>query len=184
MTFGFCINLLKEYFFRRKTLNFLIWIVLVAILGELKAIGNSETLGLLLDELYKDYPYFIVKLSTLAMKFLFIDGNYLVIGVMLIILMILFYLKSKELSQPVNGEIQLTTIHKNEIIARVTDFVVRSEKLTSQDYISIMRILTENKVKDKLRNYYGFQRSRGNITALEKYVSECGLIDDLNKIRF
>ncbi len=46
---------IKEYFFRKKTLNYILWLLIVAIIAQLNAINNYEGINAILIELTKDY---------------------------------------------------------------------------------------------------------------------------------
>lgn len=174
------LSLIKEYFFRRKTLNYIIWFVIVTIIADLRAIGTKELIDEFIDKLNEDFQNQFIDYISIFLRYILIDGSYLVLCVLILILTILFYLKHQEIIN--NRKNDYDDSLKRETLLRVINQIRKSKVIDESTFILITQVIKDQKIINNLNAYYGFERRRGNVTTLENFVKESNLIEELTKI--
>ncbi|WP_148638345.1 hypothetical protein [Olleya sp. ITB9] len=173
------INFIRDYLFRKKTLNYLLWLLIVAILAQLHAINNYDAIQAIFTELQKDYDSIWLKYLILVIEFFVGDASVFVLSTLIVLFLIICYLKYKEI-KAVNG-LGSSEDFKNELLHSLVDTISKAQKIDSEAYISAIHIINNKALKAKLKTYHNFERKRGNVHLLEKFVVDSNLIDDLKK---
>ena len=168
---------LKEFLFRKKSLNYLLWLLLVALIAEIKAIGSYEAIDAFLNQIAADTENnSFINYVILIARILFDEGSILVLCILIVLFLVVCYLKLKELKH-VN---ELKTNKKEVLLVKTRDRVVKASEIPTSEYIQLLELITDKDLKKTLTAYYNFKRERGNIHQLEKLIKEEKLIEKLN----
>lgn len=173
------VHFIRDYLFRKKTLNYLLWLLIVAILAQLHAINNYDAIQAILNELKKDYDGVWLKYLILVIEFFVKDASVFVLSTLIVLFLIVCYLKYKEI-KAVNG-LGSSEDFKNELLHRLVDTISKAQKIDSEDYIMALQVINIKETKDKLKTYHNFERKRGNVHLLEQFVVDSNLINDLKQ---
>jgi predicted CopG family antitoxin len=175
-------DLVIEFLFRRKTLTYIIWGIITAIIAELHAISINVELIQMLDIIANKYDNSLVDIICLSIKFLIGSGSVLTLIVLICLFIIVAYLKYIEIKQSPVHEYLLDKNAQNELLYNVIGIIQKSQMIDRNSYISLKSIVEENCLSQKLDYYYKFERKRGNIHLLEQYVNNSNIINELSNL--
>lgn len=85
-----------DYIFRRKTLNSILFLVVVFTLKELAAISNGQEIAEFCQKLKSDNPDNLFYYVAIIIDLLFGKGSYIALGISLIIALLLMFLILKK----------------------------------------------------------------------------------------
>ena len=71
--------IIGQYFLKKKSLNYVIWLLVVSILAELKAISNYESINALFSKLEHDTQSKLIEYASLISDVLFNSGSQFVL---------------------------------------------------------------------------------------------------------
>ena len=90
--------IIGQYFLKKKSLNYVIWLLVVSILAELKAISNYESINALFSKLEHDTQSKLIEYDSLISDVLFNSGSQFVLLIQVLTLILIIYLRSREIS--------------------------------------------------------------------------------------
>lgn len=85
--------------FRRKTLNSILFILVAATIRELAALGASEEVIEFCNKIQEQNPDNFLYYISIVIEFIFGKGSYITLGILLILIFLFAFLKTKENSQ-------------------------------------------------------------------------------------
>ncbi|WP_158676875.1 hypothetical protein [Pukyongia salina] len=91
---------LLNIIFRKKTLNYILFIITAAIIREALALGFDENFENLFEYLNDRYSSNNVKFYILVLQLIFTKGSFITLSILFVLLLIFAFLKSKELIIP------------------------------------------------------------------------------------
>lgn len=95
-----------EYILRRKTINSALYILVIAIIRELTALGASEEIVNICNKIQENNEEGFLYYLLLFAELIFAKGSILVLCVLLLVLFIFVFLKTKELGILTRNEIE------------------------------------------------------------------------------
>lgn len=164
---------------RPKTLNRLLAINLGLIVSHSTNYGKDALEYI--DSLQLEYGWnVLIKIITLV----FLGGNndYLLIYFLIFSFFCFVVLKWYELKNSGNNK-ELNETEKKELLQKIISSISKMKEIKEIDYINALDILKDQEVINDVKYYFQFERERGNIYQLEKYIKEHGTLNKLSKIK-
>ncbi len=93
-----------DYLFRKKSLNFIIYVLIAFAIRELTAISAGEAIARFLSEVKQEYSESFIYWGLRLAEVLLVDGSHLVLGVTLFLILVVGYLRRTEISKASSGE--------------------------------------------------------------------------------
>ena len=171
--------IIGQYFLKKKSLNYVIWLLVVSILAELKAISNYESINALFSKLEHDTQSKLIEYDSLISDVLFNSGSQFVLLIQVLTLILIIYLRSREISSEkriINNETR-----KKEILLKAINKIKLLKRLSEREFTLILNSINDDELKEKISLYYSFERKRGNIYQLEKIIHDNQIINHLEK---
>jgi hypothetical protein len=152
-----------DYIFRKKSLNFTIYVLITFAIAELTAIGSGEGLSNFINELKTHYESGIIYWILRLIETFFVEGSKFVLGVTIVLIIIISFVRRSEISKASSGE-------------RFNLIINQLEKEKEETKKKLKKAKTSTKTEITKKEEYKKFLDKINYTLQEKNISKEELI--------